>query len=1429
MFISFLFCLSAKAQLSNYRYWYDNDFKDAQLVSSSDTVINFVANTTNLANGNHAINFQSLDSAGNWSSVSTINFSQSLHGNLLNTYRYWYDNDFKDAQLVSSSDTVINFVPSTMNLSYGKHAFNFQSFDGAGNWSSVSTDSVQIAYQQVFTTPQNAIKYNGNQLIVAEPIQLGTGTYYLKHRDINVSTVNGSLEFTRFYNSLNSHRSGTLGFGWSHSYNYFFNNRMDTAWDIYYPDGHICTFIPTDSLRHTFPIFRGTTDSLQRNNDGSYTMFTKEKLRYDFDAAGKLDSIVDLNDDVTRLYYTGTSLDSVVGPGGRSLKFTHSGNYITSVKGPLNRIINYSYDTNGNLISVTDANSGSASFTYDTVHRMLTSINPLGNIIVSNTYDDSGRVIMQQDAYNNTTSIQYNFPNPGDATVVNPDNSTMVAHHDAFIRKTSETDELGYTKTFSYDNNSNESGYKNEDNQTEKRLFDDNANELSDTLPGSKVTNITYNAFNSPVLITDANGNIKRLYYDSSNNLDSVRFPDNSLQVYYYNSAGQVTKSVDGNGNATSYTYSPAGDLLTIKTAAGIKRFGYDAAGRKISSTDEDGHVTRYEYDGNDNLIKITDPLGRTIESTYDANNQLLSVKDKKGFVTSYTYDKKGRKTTSTNPKGGVTTYTYDSRDNLIAVTDPDNKETIYTYDAKGRKTSVTNALGTTQYHYDGVGNLIQVTDATGKTTEYSYTPTNKKQAEQDGFGNTTQYGYDHNDNLISVTDALNRTTTYGYDAMNRLTSVIDPANKPTTVTYDKNGNRRTLTDPNGHTQRYTYDAVNRLVKYQDAAGNNYAYSYDSAGNNITLTKPTGTITKVFDAANRVTTVNNSTGDTYHFTYDNNDNIVSMRNNAGTTQMVYDSLNNLTRYQDPFSKTVSFTYDKAGNKTSLVYPGNNTVMYTYDGANNLKTVTDWLSHTFNYSYDAAGRLTQLLYPNGTHCDYTYDNAGRLISKVNGLSNNTIISSSAFTLDADGNRISEKRIGQVPTALPSLSRIYSYTNDNKMLSDAVRTYANDNSGNRISETNGVKSATYSFSVDNLLNTWTDTSGNSHSYSYDPLGHRISNNVGVTKNRYVLDASGDLPEVLQITDGAGVLKSNFVYGRGLLERIDVSGNPSYYHFDAQHNTTALTNQSGVITDDYTYDPFGTLLNHKGTTVQQFTFLGEYGVQQESSSLYFARARYYDAANGRFLSKDAYPSDLNNPQTVNRYVYGMNDPLINYDPSGLFSPGMLTASVFQYARGTVEYVSSFLVGETAFDAAITGNPIAILPVIVSADLANNGMKDFNAGNYNLINSFTPGNSINDAKFAEDPDISGIPHVNDLVKQNFSQNVIKYWTISNAIVSFGSLFFSGNISNIATAYKNLGNLPNFAKSAISGSVLNILEDLNNVYKGLETLSSRSNSNCNQ
>ena len=59
---------------------------------------------------------------------------------------------------------------------------------------------------------------------------------------------------------------------------------------------------------------------------------------------------------------------------------------------------------------------------------------------------------------------------------------------------------------------------------------------------------------------------------------------------------------------------------------------------------------------------------------------------------------------------------------------------------------------------------------------------------------------------------------------------------------------------------------------------------------------------------------------------------------------------------------------------------------------------------------------------------------------------------------------------------------------------------------------------------------------------------------------------------------------------------------------------------------------------------------GEQYDSDlGLYYLRARYYNPATGRFLSRDPYDGNAKIPATLHKYLYTGGDPVNWIDPSG------------------------------------------------------------------------------------------------------------------------------------------------------------------------------------
>ncbi|MCC6188571.1 MAG: RHS repeat-associated core domain-containing protein [Anaerolineales bacterium] len=156
------------------------------------------------------------------------------------------------------------------------------------------------------------------------------------------------------------------------------------------------------------------------------------------------------------------------------------------------------------------------------------------------------------------------------------------------------------------------------------------------------------------------------------------------------------------------------------------------------------------------------------------------------------------------------------------------------------------------------------------------------------------------------------------------------------------------------------------------------------------------------------------------------------------------------------------------------------------------------------------------------------------------------------------------------------------------------------------------------------------------------------VDGTATAYLQDLAGGLPVVVVETT-AGI-PTRYVYGLDLLVQLDSGDVPAFYHADGLGSTRAMSDLAGQGAATYTYDAFGTLRSQMGGAESAFTFSGEQ-VDPEAG-LVFLRARYYDPAVGRFISRDYWRGVARAPQTHNRYVYVSKSPTNQVDPAGLFT---------------------------------------------------------------------------------------------------------------------------------------------------------------------------------
>lgn len=173
-----------------------------------------------------------------------------------------------------------------------------------------------------------------------------------------------------------------------------------------------------------------------------------------------------------------------------------------------------------------------------------------------------------------------------------------------------------------------------------------------------------------------------------------------------------------------------------------------------------------------------------------------------------------------------------------------------------------------------------------------------------------------------------------------------------------------------------------------------------------------------------------------------------------------------------------------------------------------------------------------------------------------------------------------------------------------------------------------------------------------YEYDPFGTMISRTVNGQTTNYLIDGSGSHTQILEEYDDAGNVLTNYTYGLDLISQT-TGGQTQYFHQDGQLNTRLLTDTTGVVTDTYVYDAFGTQIDRTGTSTNLFTYGGEYG--DPDTSLIYLRARHLDPSIGRFTTMDTFAGIDLDPITLNKYLYANSDPTSFADPSGHI-PGLL-----------------------------------------------------------------------------------------------------------------------------------------------------------------------------
>ncbi len=255
--------------------------------------------------------------------------------------------------------------------------------------------------------------------------------------------------------------------------------------------------------------------------------------------------------------------------------------------------------------------------------------------------------------------------------------------------------------------------------------YDAQHNPLTYRDAAGKVTTYTYNAAGQKTSETNALGQTARWEYDNDGFLQRVVNASGKTDVSFtYDAVGRVASRTDAEGYTLRYQYDALNRLTQIQYPDNTTRVQAWDKLDLASVTDQMGRVTRYAYNSVRNRIQVTDPLGRTTQSDYYPNGKPKTETDAKGTVTAFTYTPSGRLATRTVTAAGgaaqTTFYSYDGIGQLTQVTQPDGSTATYKHDGARRLTAATDAQGNSvQYTLDQRGNHTQdqLKDPSGNPT----------------------------------------------------------------------------------------------------------------------------------------------------------------------------------------------------------------------------------------------------------------------------------------------------------------------------------------------------------------------------------------------------------------------------------------------------------------------------------------------------------------------------------------------------------------------------------------------------------------------------------------------------------------------------------------------------------------------------------------
>ena len=466
----------------------------------------------------------------------------------------------------------------------------------------------------------------------------------------------------------------------------------------YDPNGNLVSII--DERNKEYRLLYDALNRLIRATDAA-----GNSVQYVYDPVGNIKKLIDENYNQ------------------HQFEFNESG-WISNYIDPLGRNVKYGYDAEGNVIAIKNRRGESITYDYDSLNRHLKSMTS-DKLRGAYSYDSNGDIVS---ASNANVCYAFSYDKVGNlrtkVAMIGSFEASLENLYDAQGNRTALYSKGIKHRAYEYDKNNRITRIKNQFGEEFIIYYNDLGLRQRILYPNGISAIFEYGQFDKlcELTISQPGGKVlKKFYYayDETGSLKECVENDVGRIKYKYDKVGRLRTIIKEGGKTRSYEYDPAGNRISMNGFDGkIIRYQYNMGNQLIRA----GELS-FEYDHDGNMVSKRDNDGLS-SFLYDVNNFLTEVTTDEKRIIKYGYGPFGERLFK-EINGKKTAYVHDNEDILWVLDAGGDIVSEYTH-GPGFDAPLSVRIDNKSYylHADRMGNIVLVTNTDGSVVcRYSYMP----------------------------------------------------------------------------------------------------------------------------------------------------------------------------------------------------------------------------------------------------------------------------------------------------------------------------------------------------------------------------------------------------------------------------------------------------------------------------------------------------------------------------------------------------------------------------------------------------------------------------------------------------------------------------------------------------------------------------------